>query len=70
MAAAFHPRFHLLWLQKLKADQISAVKEAMEFQVGACMNKEDEVVAATSIEENLEDDWFGIITQAPSARTS
>jgi hypothetical protein len=34
------------------------------------MKKEDEVVAATSIEENSEDDWFGTITEAPSARTS
>ncbi len=70
MDAAFHPRFHLMWLQKHKPDPVSAVKEAMESQVGACMKKENEVVAATSMEENPEDDWFGTITQAPSARTS
>jgi hypothetical protein len=56
VAAAFHPRFHLLWLQKHKADQIIAVEEAMELQVGACMKKKDEAVTATSIEENSEDD--------------
>ncbi len=36
------------------------------------MKEEDEVAAAsssdTSIDENLEDDWFSTITQAPSAR--
>ena len=36
-------------------DCVSAVKEAMELQVEACMKEEDEVAVAT-------------ITQAPSAR--
>ncbi len=44
----------------------------MELQVEACMKDEDEFLAAsssdTSVEENPEDDWFGTITQAPSAR--
>jgi hypothetical protein len=44
----------------------------MELQVEACKKEEDEMAAAsfcdTSVEENPEDDWFGTITQAPSAR--
>jgi hypothetical protein len=44
----------------------------MELQVEGCIKEEDKVAAAsssdTSVEENLEDDWFGTITQAPSAR--
>jgi hypothetical protein len=46
LAAAFHPRFRLMWLQKHDPDRISAVKEAMELQVEACMKEEDEVAAA------------------------
>jgi hypothetical protein len=61
-----------MWLQKHDPDCVSAVKEAMELQVEACMNEEDEVAAAsssdTSIEENPEGDWFGTITRAPPAR--
>jgi hypothetical protein len=61
-----------MWLQKHDPNCFSAVKEAMELQVEGCMKEEDEVAAAsssdTSIEENPEDDWFGTITQAPSAR--
>jgi hypothetical protein len=72
VATAFYPRFRLMWLQKHNPDRISAVKEAMELQVEACMKEEDEVAAAsssdTSVEENPEDDWFGTITQAPSTR--
>jgi hypothetical protein len=49
----------------------TAVKEAMELQVEACMKEEDEVAAASSsdtcVEDNLEDDWFSTITQAKRA---
>jgi hypothetical protein len=50
-------------------DCVSAVKEAMELQEeeggrrgGSCKFSD------TNVEENPEDDWFGSITQAPSAR--
>ncbi len=50
-------------------DCVSAVKEAMELQeeeggrrVAAASSSD------TNVEENPEDDWFGSITQAPSAR--
>ncbi len=46
LAAAVHPRFCLMWLQKHDPDRASAVKEAMELQVEACMKEEDEVAAA------------------------
>ena len=63
-----------MWLQKQDPDRVSVVKEAMELQVEACMKEEDEVAAASSsdssVEENPEDDWFGIFTQAPVERGS
>ncbi len=47
LAAAFHPRFHLKWLQKHDlTTSVRAIKEAMELQVEACMKEEDEVAAA------------------------
>jgi hypothetical protein len=64
----------MMWLQKQDPDRVSAVKEAMELQVEACMKEEEEAKVAaasssdTSVDENPEDDWFGTITQAPSAR--
>ncbi len=68
LATAFHLRFRLMRFQKHDTDRVSAVKEAMELQVEACMKEENEVAAAsfsyTSVEENPEDNWFGTITQA------
>ncbi len=46
LAAAFHPRFPLKWLQMKDPDHIRSMKEAMELQVEACMKEEDEVAAA------------------------
>jgi hypothetical protein len=74
LAAAFHPRFRLMWLQNREPDRVNAVKEAMVSQVEACLKEEDEVAAAsssdTSVEENPEDDWYGTFTQAPVERGS
>jgi hypothetical protein len=36
-----------MWLQKHDPNLVSAVKEAMELQVEACMKEEDEVAAAS-----------------------
>ena len=48
-------------------DCVSAVKEAMELQVEACMKEEDEVTVASSgdasVEENPEDNCFGTTTR-------
>jgi hypothetical protein len=46
LATPFPPRFRLL--QKHDPDRVSAVKEAMELQVEACMKKETKVAAASS----------------------
>jgi len=66
LAAAFHPRFCLVWLQRLDPNCVSAIKEAEVLQVESCMKEEAEVATAsssvTSVEENPEDDWFGTIT--------
>jgi hypothetical protein len=54
--------------QKHDPYRASAVNEATELQVEACMKEENEVAAAsfsdTSLEKNPEDNWFGTITQA------
>ena len=50
-------------------DCVSAVKEAMELQVEACMKEEEEAKVAaasssdTSVDENPEDDCFGTTTR-------
>ncbi len=41
LAAAFHPRFHLKWLQMHDPDHIRSMKEAMELQVEACKKEEE-----------------------------
>jgi hypothetical protein len=77
LAAAFHPRFRLYWLTKHDPSRVSAVKEAMESQVEACMKEENEIAAADSSSSDsstengqANDDWYDSFSQPSTERAS
>lgn len=68
LAAGFHPRFRLMWLHKHDSNQVRRVKQAMEEAVEACLKEAAEAPASssdTSSEDLLEEDFYGVVTQAP-----
>ncbi|XP_034018620.1 uncharacterized protein LOC117503486 [Thalassophryne amazonica] len=70
LAAAFHPRFRLFWLEKHNHSQFSRVKKAMETAVETALR---EIIVegsgATSSDEDDEDDFFSSITQPQECRS-
>jgi hypothetical protein len=72
MCSPDHPRFRLLWLTNHDPSQVSAVKEAMESQVEACLQEESVLAAAaSSSDSNTEEvechDWFDNFTLPTTA---
>ncbi len=77
LAAGFHPRFRLIWLQKHDAMQVRRVKQAMEEAVEECLKEAADMTASSSDSSSddvlQEEDFYGAVTQAPretSRRTS
>ena len=70
IAAGFHPKFRLIWLQLHDPGQVRKAKQYMEEAVEASLKEPAQVSAATSSEEEeegeaVEDDIYGRITQRP-----
>lgn len=67
LAAAFHPRFRLLWLEQYDNTQLIRVRNAMETMVEtALVQMETQVESNCNIEleeNDVEDDFFSSITQ-------
>jgi hypothetical protein len=75
LAAAFHPRFKLMWLQKHDSSQVRRVKVAMEEAVEASL-REAAAASPGSSDSSSEDvtqvvgDFYGAITQIPKESSS
>ncbi|KAM4724785.1 uncharacterized protein FYW61_013082 [Anableps anableps] len=66
LAAAFHPKFRLFWLEQFNNSQVSKVTKAMETVVQTAMGTIDE---EGSSEEDEEDDFFSNITRSCDSRS-
>lgn len=68
LAAAFHPKFRLLWLQKYDSSKFLKVKELMEAKVEDALNREKESDekdnASISGSSNEDDDFFSTFTKS------
>jgi hypothetical protein len=76
LAAAFHPKFRLIWLNKYNASHIPRVKKAMENAVEAGLQQQEmtgsaaETEATASSSDGEEDDFFSGITMSENTRRS
>lgn len=72
LAAGFHPKFRLMWLQKYDPGQVRQVQTWMEEEVEAGLKEAAQITASCASEEEdaSEDDWYGFITQSPNATRS
>lgn len=70
LAAAFHPKFRLFWLEQHDDSQLSRVKKAMETAVESALKESsEEGSSTTSNDEDMEDDFFSTITQSREIRS-
>jgi hypothetical protein len=75
LAAGFHPRFRLVWLEKHDAGQVGRVRQAMEEAVEECLNNEalaDIMPASSKSEDAFQEDPNGTSTlsQTPLENSS
>ena len=65
LAAAFHPKFRLMWLEKYDQKKMCSVKSAMEKVVEEALKEEDhdDSIASSTDDEGL--DFFNSITKTP-----
>ena len=73
LAAAFHPRFRLLWLEKCRPTMVDSVRLMMETVLEQGLKDEQESLASASEESTEEtegDDFFAAITQPSRASSS
>ncbi|KAB0795331.1 hypothetical protein PPYR_12170 [Photinus pyralis] len=68
LAAAFHPRFRLIWLEKYDSSKVTAVTKCMEVKVFAQMRESNEnekaSISGSSNNEEEEDDFFTTVTKS------
>ncbi len=75
LAAAFHPKFRLMWLEKFDQSLVKSVKTAMEKEVEKALQEKNQPVAAgsdTSFEgdgDREEDDFYAEFTQHSAKET-
>ena len=69
LAAAFHPKFRLFWLEKHNLSQLSRVKKAMETAVETALRETIEESNSSTSNEDEEDDFFSSITQPEESRS-
>uniref|UniRef100_UPI00358E27E8 uncharacterized protein n=1 Tax=Myxine glutinosa TaxID=7769 RepID=UPI00358E27E8 len=70
LAAAFHPRFRLIWLEKYDNTKVAKVMESMEGKVEEVMRQESNEVGSNSGGSNEEDDFFSAVTQLKESSRS
>jgi len=73
LAAAFHPKFRLIWLNKYNQSLVPTVKKAMENAVEAGLQVHDtaqQMEATASSNDDDEDDFFSGITRSENTRRS
>ena len=64
LAAAFHPRFRLIWLEKYNNTKVARVRKSMECKVEEAMRQQaDEVDSNSGISNKEEDDLFSAVTE-------
>uniref|UniRef100_UPI00358FB577 uncharacterized protein n=1 Tax=Myxine glutinosa TaxID=7769 RepID=UPI00358FB577 len=64
LAAAFHPMFHLTWLEQHDASQVSNVKKAMGSTVETAMREMSDDASSTGEVEDDEADFFEGMTHS------
>uniref|UniRef100_A0A672F8K3 HAT C-terminal dimerisation domain-containing protein n=1 Tax=Salarias fasciatus TaxID=181472 RepID=A0A672F8K3_SALFA len=69
LAAAFHPKFCLFWLEKHNYSQLSRVKKARENVVETALRDTVEEGSSTTSNEDEDDDFFSSITQPQACRS-
>uniref|UniRef100_A0A3B5MQN8 BED-type domain-containing protein n=1 Tax=Xiphophorus couchianus TaxID=32473 RepID=A0A3B5MQN8_9TELE len=70
LAAAFHPKFRLFWLEQFNNSQVGRVTKAMEAVVQTALSALREEGSDTSCnEEDEEDDFFSNITRSCDGRS-
>uniref|UniRef100_M3ZI76 BED-type domain-containing protein n=1 Tax=Xiphophorus maculatus TaxID=8083 RepID=M3ZI76_XIPMA len=70
LAAAFHPKFRLFWLEQFNNSQVGRVTKAMEAVVQTALSALSEEGSDTSCnEEDEEDDFFSNITRSCDGRS-
>ena len=69
LAAAFHPRFRLIWLEKYNYTKVAKVRKSMEIKVEEALRQQsDDVGSNSGNSNNEEDDFFCAVTE-PKERT-
>ena len=64
LAAAFHPRFRLIWSKKYNNTKVARVRKSMGCKVEEAMRQQaDEVDSNSGISNNEEDDFFSAVTE-------
>lgn len=73
LAAAFHPKFRLMWLQKFDSSKFSKIKKLMEAKVEDALTRERDAnekdnVSVSGSRNNKEEgeDFFSNVTKADS----
>ncbi|XP_042229523.1 uncharacterized protein LOC121871369 [Homarus americanus] len=69
LAAAFHPKFRLFWLEQYNNNQLTRVKNAMETVVERALMETSEEGSSTTSNEDEEDDFFSSIIQSQESRS-